>query len=412
MLVRFICNNFLSFGKEFDFVNIATRDRKNDLDGHIAQENKNDFPILKGTAIYGANASGKSNFLNAIIKSSAFIYSGTGNKNLTYKDLNKFSNSGEMKFEYYIKCEDNIFNYGFIIEFIDKESYEISKEWLYKSSINKRRTRQVSLFYREKQNITNDLAISKIVKEEKKDDGFYEYSKKACAKNQLFLNRLKEDSIKYIKSIMKIFEVIAMDNLLSLEEEELVEKLSEDEELLFFYKTVIRIFDKNIEDVTIKPITINNFTSDNIFVKRKGKFFAWDAEESRGIKNLFMLMYELYRMGTSKVILLFDELESSLHPVVAKAFIKLFYELSKHSESQLIFTTHNLELMDTRLMNRDEIWITEKDENLNTTMKSLIQYDIRRDMVINKAYMENRFGGINLIDLGPGIKTLEEELII
>ncbi len=131
MLIRFTCENFLSFTEETEFLNTAnTRSIK--LKDHIIRSKPSHIPILKGTAIYGANASGKSNFLKAIIFSKNIVANCKKDIHEHYisSHQSKFSQTTDSKFEYEFKISHEVFKYGFIIN-----QTQVTAEWLYQKSI-------------------------------------------------------------------------------------------------------------------------------------------------------------------------------------------------------------------------------------------------------------------------------------
>ena len=120
-------------------------------------------------------------------------------------------------------------------------------------------------------------------------------------------------------------------------------------------------------------------------------------EESSGINRLFDLIPFLFNIKTENKIYLIDELETSIHPHVARVIIEMFYEFSKDNESQLIFVTHDCNLMDLDLMRKDEIWFVQRDKNMDTKLTSLAEFKIREDLVIEKSYLQGRFGAVPFV---------------
>ncbi|MBQ8475928.1 AAA family ATPase, partial [bacterium] len=102
-------------------------------------------------------------------------------------------------------------------------------------------------------------------------------------------------------------------------------------------------------------------------------------------------------------ILIIDELELRLHSNLSKAIVELFSSSLNKNNAQIIFTTHNTNLLDTQcLLRRDEIYFTEKDEDGATELYSLHDFNIRSDKVVQKDYLEGIFGAVpyfNLEDL-------------
>jgi AAA15 family ATPase/GTPase len=123
------------------------------------------------------------------------------------------------------------------------------------------------------------------------------------------------------------------------------------------------------------------------------------SEESGGTKNLigfwmpWMTMNRLAPMGSGALAV--DELDSSLHPEIVASI------LSKHLESdlttQLIFTTHDTHLMNTKILRRDQFWVTERDANGATNLFSIHDFEGREGEDVEKRYFEGRYRGLPLI---------------
>jgi len=113
-------------------------------------------------------------------------------------------------------------------------------------------------------------------------------------------------------------------------------------------------------------------------------------DESDGTRRLLHLLPALFYMQTSPVIVI-DEIDRSLHPQLSKHLIRQFLKLG--GQRQLLFTTHDLNLMDLDLLRRDEIWFAEKKEGA-TELYSLADFKVRKDLSIDKAYLEGRFGAV------------------
>ena len=131
-------------------------------------------------------------------------------------------------------------------------------------------------------------------------------------------------------------------------------------------------------------------------------FLDWH-QESQGTRKIIMLLPLLWIAVRSPgdLILLVDELDNSLHTQLAKALIQGFLDTcTNRTRTQLIFTTHDLLLMDcNELLRRDEIWITDKSIDGESTLIGLPEYrGIMRDEDIRKSYLEGRFGGIPQLD--------------
>ncbi|KAF5414604.1 MAG: hypothetical protein C5S49_06825 [Candidatus Methanogaster sp.] len=127
--------------------------------------------------------------------------------------------------------------------------------------------------------------------------------------------------------------------------------------------------------------------------------FDFDAEESEGTKRLFALIGPwIDTLNTGRVIIV-DELDTKLHHLLNIFLIKLFHDPTQNkNNAQLIFTTHNTNLLDPDLFRRDQIWFTEKNPHDGSTdLYSLLEYSPRKGMNIQKGYLAGRYGAIPFI---------------
>ncbi len=124
-------------------------------------------------------------------------------------------------------------------------------------------------------------------------------------------------------------------------------------------------------------------------------------EESRGINKLFEIAIPIVNVLRNGYVLIYDELETSIHPIIVKSLIELFNNksLNKHN-AQLIFTTHDINLLDLNLLRRDQIWFAEKnDEIMSTDIYSLVELkNIRGDENIEYGYINGKYGSIPFIN--------------
>lgn len=116
-------------------------------------------------------------------------------------------------------------------------------------------------------------------------------------------------------------------------------------------------------------------------------------EESKGTQNLAGFWMPWLMRATR--ILVADELDSSLHPNIVAALIKKHIEAEQ--PSQLIFTTHDTHLMDTKLMRRDQFWLTERDMNGATQLRSIHQFEGRESEDLEKRYYEGRYRALPFV---------------
>ena len=444
MLIRLNVTNFLSFNekKEFNmFANNRIDKRKNQI---LELDNSN--RVLNLSVLYGANASGKSNFIQVLSFLKHILVSGLNN---TTKELYCRTNRDNEKVPTRIEMEfvsnGKIFAYGFEAILIDKT---IEKEWLYE--INYEKESQNLLFGRyiednevvielnpdtdisdtdkefsstfiAKAKVNRSESFLKIINDESKmfSEEFNEiyYSVRKWIEEKLEIikpntryrtSKTDEEHLKKVASIIKEFDTgisdiklvnIAEEKLRSVVPNELLEDIINDSEkyekmsfTLNFNKFYYVIEIDNGEIVNVKELMFRHHNKECEF-----KYF----EESDGTKRLFDILDML--LTTESKIFVVDELERSLHPRLTKRFIELFLNKSIGMESQLIFTTHETYIMSLELFRQDEIWFVEKNNDGYSSIYSLNEYKERYDKRIDKAYLEGRYGAV------PVFRNLEME---
>jgi hypothetical protein len=124
-------------------------------------------------------------------------------------------------------------------------------------------------------------------------------------------------------------------------------------------------------------------------------------EESDGTLRLFDLLPAVELLIHEEAVVFIDEIGRSLHPTLIKEFLQLY--LGRRTKGQLIFTTHESNLLDLKLFRQDEIWFVEKDKAGSSRTYPLSEFKPRYDLDIRKGYLNGRFGAIpflsNLKDL-------------
>lgn len=415
MLIRFTVGNFLSFKDKCSLVMEAEKYDLKLTESIFLSHGKK---IKKSVVIYGSNASGKTNLIKAVAFFRNFVIKGSIQSNIQsgIPDfgpipflLNTETESKPSYFEVEMKINSKIFVYGF-----EASSQKIYKEWLYQYPNKK------VLFER---NLNNIKSNSRYFKEGLiKGDGPRE--------NVLFLSALAGlsglISNEVIGAIRKIHTVMSVDKegLLNYT----FTKYTRDENYKKRIKDLFLQADLNIEDIVSEekqlnrddiPPQILNRMSDkkNIYERslltlhkkfnEKGQsagnttfnFF----EESEGTQQMFIISGAIVNCLEEGSILILDELDSSLHPLMCRYLLKIFNSSKYNSKNaQLIFTTHDVSLLDEDLLRRDQVWFTQKSDKGSSDLFSLASLGERSNLNFAKRYLEGRYGAI------PYIKALEE----
>ncbi len=123
------------------------------------------------------------------------------------------------------------------------------------------------------------------------------------------------------------------------------------------------------------------------------------SEESDGTQRLTHLLPALHAICQKPGLFVIDEIDRSLHPLLAKGFVRAFLQACAGKGSQLIFTTHETAFLDLELLRRDEIWFADKKQPDGTTeLYSLADYKVRTDLKIDRAYLQGRFEAVPPIE--------------
>jgi AAA15 family ATPase/GTPase len=134
-----------------------------------------------------------------------------------------------------------------------------------------------------------------------------------------------------------------------------------------------------------------------------GELVAFDfSEESDGTRKLFEFVGGLLRAMDSGATVCIDELDCSLHPHLTRYLVELFQHPGKQQPAQLIFSTHDVTMMDVDLLRRDQVWFVEKNSQAGSHLYPLLEYSPRKGEALERGYLKGRYGAIPLIgELGP-----------
>ena len=449
MLVRFNIKNFRSFNEkinleteqfqtqELSMLAGATRGKKEHLISVNGQE------ILKFSAIFGANAAGKSN----IIKALKFMQNTVKHGNLpagASEDYCKTHAENITKPSYFeLEMIINNQNYSYGFEYILNTGKLVS-EWL----VLLKNDKEIPLF--EKKELSQNYSFNDILK---KYDFFKIYADGLDGSNSLFLTAMNKNTVglykKYpeIQIVQEVFSWITKklsinypDNRLQTDSSCLLneKEFSMFSDLLNSFGTGIQQLRKDliasqkfieqlplkIKDEILKGMDFINHQNnekammgiiiqinDEIFVSKisanskiethsilfEHKFFDQSVKfkldnESDGTKRLFDLIQLLLDKDNKTYVI--DELDRRLHPCLTYQFVKTYFELCKQKNVQLIVTTHESRLLDFDLLRRDEIWFINKNKYGESDLYSLEEYNERFDRKIDKAYLEGRYKGV------------------
>ena len=427
MILNISIKNFRSFKEEVTFSMVAESSKSKDQNVFVQSlaKGEDEVRLLNTALIYGSNASGKSNLLRAVFDIIKFV---TKNE----------SSAGEKIVEYdpFLFDESTINKaVEFFIEFVGKDNtkYKYELHFLATEII-----KEELLYWPNNKPVLLITRISSSDKESLIHNGQLGPSlgsnKTEIFKNQTFLSKFGKDLPNDV--ISKVFIYLHEIRIINACNTAMINKAKNDVNSIFVensefrekVNSLIKFSDVGLEEIRIKKTEKDEFTfpegfseeeknkiiNRNLFLmygmhkyKENTPFTAFQSlpfsEESGGTRSLYALGGKMLEVIENGGILFVDELETSFHPYLSKLLICLFQNKRINKKNaQLIFTTHDTNLLDRTLFRKDQIWFVDKDEWGATEFYSLQDFnEVREDTAFDKWYLAGKFGGI------PNIKSLE-----
>ncbi|MBN1601721.1 MAG: AAA family ATPase [Chitinispirillaceae bacterium] len=443
MIIRFVAKNIYSFKDETEFNLFPNKTQR--LQHH--RVSVGDFEFLRYSAIYGANGSGKSNLVKSISLLQRMVEDGKIKKEVNDLKFKLTSENEKLPVSLAIEFVADGKVYYFTITF---DQGEILHEYLSESSRNE----DALVYERTLENGLQKISFySEYYSDEKKKLFAEVLTEKLLPKNELlltFLNKKFPGDFRSIKTVFNWFSVtlfiirpetkpggiadildknIETENFgnkfisslnTGITKIEVEKKKFEDffdandkidvNELIGDLKNEpdhfsvftnsetgeeITVVNENNELVAKRLVT-THLNSDN----KKIKFYT--GQESDGTRRLIEYIPAIQAIVNNDLVFLIDEVERSIHPLLIKEILGKIL-LDTNARGQLIFTTHESNLLDQNILRPDEIWLTQKDCDGSTKMYSLSDYKIHNTIDIENGYLNGRYGGIpflgNLKDL-------------
>ncbi len=442
MLISAAFTNLLSFN-EVETVSFIAGKTQMHTDHVVYGVNRYEPNLLKSAIVYGANASGKSNLIKCFDIARRLILRGTGADEVISRvpfKLCKGSETRPSAFEFEIKTVDGIFSYT-----ASFTEHEIVEEKL--TSIGK--TTEKNMFVRTTKNGKVLVKSGNFLKKAE-DRKFFEFIARGTRPNQLFLKETIERNSDWFRTVYDWFKdslVIIYPNSM-LDPMELL--IRPNDSLKDNYHDFFEMLDLGIEGVEVREIDMDKEIADipgpimqdimrnipknksiTLFNTALGRYrFSRDKEgnihgyrlvmrhrcpdgsdpvffevkeESDGTKRLIDLIPALIDLSESNRVFLIDEIDRSMHAQLSRAFMEFFFARSA-PESQILATTHELDLLDLDLFRKDEVWFVEKDKTSASRLYSLEEFKPRYDKDVRKGYMLGRFGAIPIVKNIEGVR--------
>lgn len=394
MLIEFSVENYLSFQ---DLVTFSLAGAKIPLPHKKLRHNcikiDRELGLLKTAAIYGANGSGKSNFIRALNLMKHWVLNSAQNSTLNSTfpvqpfRLNLETINQPSRFEIVVLIEKIIYRYGFEIY-----SEEVIAEWLYYVPENQ----ETPLLKRELNQFEFFPPFPTIP----------ELTPRIQPHNLLlsFADQFKIEIMrplrKWFHQNLEIFPDLYQD-FNEYKTLKLLQNFESKERILQF----LQRFDPEINNIEIEPLANETQNLPAVKILRSGYHqargqIAFDLyrEESRGTQKLLQLAIILVEALNSGKVICIDSLDLNLHPLITKTIIEMFHQRETNPQNaQLIFTAYDTSLLSPKLFRRDQIWFAAKDVKDKigkTELYAMAEFKIKNDSSYDRDYLLGKYGGI------------------
>lgn len=426
MIISFAVENWMSFRDSTKIVMAASKERQHGE--RVPKINKYQTRVLPIAAIYGGNASGKTNFFQALNFARKLVVQGTqpdGQIPVEPFLLDSVHPSLPTRFSFELLIGEDIYEFSFAV---------IQKAVLEEQLVKIKSASEKVLYSRKDGRISIDPSLEEVP--------FIEFVSRGTRDNQLFLTNSVSQNVKDFRPVYNWFKeqlvLIAPDSRF----EEFDQFIDGRQPLYSIMNKMLQQLDTGIvhlggEETPFEqmPIpgplkakiqgelkegmtgrVISEVTKDRYVVTRKDgnltakKLVAYhqkadggevkfdirqESDGSQRVIDLLPAFLNITEKNANRVYVI-DELERSLHTLLTRQLLEGYLaNCSPDSRTQLLLTTHDVMLMTQQLLRRDEIWVAERDAGGASTLLSFIEYkDFRYDMDIRKCYLQGRLGGI------------------
>lgn len=439
MIISISLENWMSFRDPVTFSMVASRERQHGE--RLPKLGKYNARVLPVAAIYGGNASGKTNFFKALNFAKTLVVKGTQpDSHLAVEGFRLDSTSIDQpsRFAFELLIDETIYEFSFSVN---------RKAILEEKLVIITSTSERELYSRRDNTINFDEALKK--------DQFLQFAFKGTRDNQLFLTNSVSQKVDNFRPVYDWFkdtlDLVAPDSRF----EPFEQFLDDGHPLYATMNAMLPQLDTGIahlggEDIPFENIplpesmkqmlqedvkegmTIRLMSDQNerfVVTRKNGEMIAkklvtyhpktdgteakfeirQESDGSQRIIDLLPAFLELAAPETKKVFVI-DEVDRSLHTLLTRRLLDAYLaSCSANTRSQLLLTTHDVLLMDQQLLRRDEMWVAERKPTGASTLLSFAEYkDVRYDKDIRKSYLQGRLGGIPRILLSSSFAESDE----
>lgn len=440
MLLQYVVSNFKSIGHPVEFSMFPVQSTLDERFLKSIQTEKGTWQVLRRSGFFGPNASGKSSFVESIAFARDFIVegqkSGKGIRIDQFRgDFEELKGISTFQFVFYLNEE--VFEYGFSLD-----RYQIHEEWLMRLT----EKGFLPLFTR----VTDadgktDIDIeSKFARKGSKERTLAEILKDSIQenqRNQLFLYKLHDNGIKKAEKIIDWFRKLQI-IFPETKVKALPIRMKADRELRTYIGDMLRKMDTGVFEISVasEEIDFHDFAEKlqvpkeileeieeikNGIVNFAGKYFVFAEnkkkrtvlvqlkfmhklngktvhfdidEESDGTQRLLDLLPMLFAMREdSNAIYFVDEIDRSLHTKLSQYLLSEFVKCCENTFNQIIFTAHDVNLINTTEFRQEEIWFIEKNSFGESRLRPLSDFNLQKGQNALKAYLSGRFGAVPMI---------------
>ncbi|MGD9605262.1 MAG: ATP/GTP-binding protein [Bacilli bacterium] len=433
MLVSFSISNFMSIGSKQTISMVPSLQKSKGTHLITIQE----MTLLKHAVIFGANSSGKSNFIKAMALGKQIIMEGISSKfKHAYSKLGQDDNPRITTWEYTFYIDNHFFTYGFSANL---NTNHIDEEWLLE--INPKSDRSKFIFERD---VQKQELICNLKTDKSSQKRLLTYINDVKENSQvLFLSEINHH--KHLDNELQVF-LLAYQWFEKHLQIRIDESPSEktgffDEQYQKQFLNVISEFDTGIEGISLQSLSWDSFQEqispqllNEIRQLELGNFHKFSLRLNNQLYSFqmnddhhfevflvlfkhqstpFMFSFNEQSEGTKRIIELvdllinakpnttyvWDELDRSIHPLLTGKYLEKYLEMSEKNNTQLIFSTHETNILSQNRLRRDEVWFMEKGTDQSSKLYSLDIFKERLDKKLSTSYLEGQYGGIPNINI-------------
>ncbi len=417
MILEYTCENYKSIKEKVTFSMLASKDNSYE---NLLIPFKG-IKINKMASIYGANGSGKTSFIESLnFLKNLVCNSNNHQPGDTIRQFSHKLSSPQLPTTYSIQFVKDDIRYAYGLSYTTEA---IVSEYLYFFPKGK----QAKIFDRTLQEISFGDKYKKDL------EGILNFSKP----NKLFLSvSANYSSVKEAEHVFLFFKddlifypiAPGPNNWLEYSIERLTNEPTVKSLFIKFMNSIqcpIKGIDTKFEVTKMTPellpsnmpvqlkelIKQSNVQEARMFEAKLnyGLFSVNLNEESKGIQKLFEVFCPIIDIILNDKVLIWDEIETSLHPQIVNEILRLILHGKQKSKAQLIFTTHDTNLLDLTKFRRDQIWFTELSPSRSTDLFSLAELkNVRKDENVSKGYLNGKYSNIPFVH-SPLMFSMEDE---